>query len=477
MSRRPKPKHLPRARSAPVVERRAVVTVTGMSLEGDGLARTDAGEEVRVPFTLPGERVEVTLGRGGSARVERVLAPSPQRVAAPCPFFGPCGGCTWQHIGYAEQLRLKQRLVADLLAKALGAPVEVRPTLGIAGPDGAAPWGYRNKVHFVVGPDARSGTALGHYRRGTQDLLPVDRCPVHAPEGNRLAFAARDALARAPGRAAVRHVVVRTGEGSGQSQLTLVARDARFKGLREVTEALTSLERPPSGVHLNVNDRPQSSYVLGAETRKLHGRERLLEQLGDVRYLVSPQAFFQTSVRSAAVLVDAVLARVPADDSPVLDLFSGVGLFSLPLARRGHRVLAIEENAAAVQDGAFSRRFNELDEGRCRFVAEKAEVAVRRLRDEGRTFPTVLVDPPRDGCAPGLLELVLGGLRPARLIYVSCNPEALAADLVTARRLGWTITDVQPVDMFPHTAHVETLAVLAPGAGAHGRTGGGGRPR
>jgi 23S rRNA (uracil1939-C5)-methyltransferase len=465
--------------------------LTRVTLDGDAVGVAPDGAEVRVQGGIPGERVLVELATSGRgpARLVRVLEPSPQRVRPPCPHFGPCGGCAWQHLAYPEQLRLKQGLVADLLSRAVGQPVAVRPTLGIgtdaapASPgelDPTAPWGFRNKVHFVLGPAASGrGVTLGHYRRGTQTLLPITTCPVHAPEGNRLAFATRDALDRRgvpgtderhPAGGVVRHVLARTSEATGQTQLTLVARQDRFRGQREVQAALLGLERPPTGLHLNVHDRP-GPYILGPETRCLHGRERLLEEVAGAKFLISAPAFFQTSARAAARLVEAVLARIPADRTPVLDLFSGVGLFSIPLARRGHEVLAVEENAAAVRDGVASLRLNDLAAGACRFVAERAELAVRRLADQagGRAFPTVVVDPPRDGCPAGLLEAVFERLRPARLVYVSCNLEALAQDLGRAARLGWGADDVQPVDMFPHTPHVETVVVLSPRAA--------GRPR
>lgn len=459
-------------------ERTVELRLTHVTLDGEAVGRTADGVEVRVQGGIPGERVEVAPSRGAPARLVRVLEPSPHRVRPPCPHFGPCGGCAWQHIAYAEQLRLKQGLVADLLSRAVGQPVPVALTLGVGNdvPAGApgdldptAPWGFRNKVHFVLGPGPGGrGVTLGHYRRGTQTLLPITTCPVHAEAGNRLAFATRDVLDRRgvpgtderhPAGGVVRHVLARTSEATGQTQLTLVARQPRFRGQREVQEALLALDPPPTGLHLNVHDRP-GPYILGPDTRCLHGRERLLEEVGGAKFLISAPAFFQTSARSAARLVEAVLARIPADEAPVLDLFSGVGLFSIPLARRGHRVLAVEENAAAVRDGRASLRLNDLDEGACRFVAERAEAAVRRLTTEGRAFPTVVIDPPRDGCPAGLLEAVLDGLRPARLVYVSCNPEALAADLARAGRLGWGADDVQPVDMFPHTPHVETIALL-----------------
>lgn len=448
--------HERRPLPAAATPRAVEVTVERPTLDGDFVARAGDGATLRVFGAIPGERVVAVVEGRGPARVERIIDASPHRVQAPCKHFGACGGCAWQHIAYEEQLRLKQRLVADLLK------IDVRPTLGIPG----EPWGYRDKVHYTVGP----GPTLGHYRRGTQELLPIEACPVHAPEGERLTRAAGAALAKrkVPGtderaqRGIARHLLARVGEGTGQTQLTLVSREPRFKQLEGVKEDLLALERPPTGLHLNVHPEP-GPFILGPESRKLHGRERLLETVAGVEFLISPQAFFQTNVRSAGRLVEAALACVPEGPERVLDLFSGVGLFSLPLAKRGAQVLAVEENPHAVEDGALSRKKNGIPDAACRFVRERAEVAVRRLVDEGRTFSTLVVDPPRDGCPPGLLEAALTRLGARRLVYVSCNPEALAADLRRAERLGWRVAHVQPVDMFPHTPHVECLALVVPG--------------
>lgn len=459
------------------------------------------GPAVRVAGGLPGERVRLVQTGAGRGRLLSVVQPSPRRVVPTCPHAGVCGGCAWQHLAYPEQLAWKTARVAELLAKATGGPVKVLPTLASpggppdlggaappAGADPAAPWGVRNKVHFVAGSGARgtgaggpAGPTLGHYQRGTQGLVPIEVCPIHDPRGNRLAFAARDALARqrvpgvderelarggaGPKFGAVRHVLARTSPTTGQALLTLVTTSDRVKGLREAVADLVAREEAPDGVHLNVHDGPGPLILGHGEGRKLHGRERHLEEVAGVRYLVSSGAFFQTNVRAAALLVEAVLARIPADGRPVLDLFAGCGLFTLPLARRGHRVLGVEESPSAVADAAASRRASDLEGADVRVVRERAELVVRRLLSGEQRFDdarTVVIDPPRDGCAPGLLEDVLQGLRPARVVYVSCNPDALAADAARAARVGWRVVEAQPVDMFPQTPHIETVVLLEP---------------
>jgi 23S rRNA (uracil1939-C5)-methyltransferase len=175
-----------------------------------------------------------------------------------------------------------------------------------------------------------------------------------------------------------------------------------------------------------------------------------------VSFLTSPAAFFQTNVPAAEILVKLVLEAVPAATS-VLDLYAGAGLFALPLARRGNGVIAIEENRAAVDDGEASLRLNRIPSSRCTFVARSVEAGLR----SARTAEAAVLDPPRDGCSPEVVDELFGRLRPRLAVYVSCNPEALARDLARITTHGYRIVSMQPVDMFPHTAHVETVVVLA----------------
>jgi 23S rRNA (uracil1939-C5)-methyltransferase len=210
----------------------------------------------------------------------------------------------------------------------------------------------------------------------------------------------------------------------------------------------------PTGLHLNIHPR-QDGFIFGRETRCVSGPSRLREQVAGTSFLISPTAFFQTNVHAAEVLVKLVLDAVPAD-AQVLDLYAGGGLFALPLARRGHRVVAVETDRAAIADGDASARLNRIGSDRCRFIARPVESALASIRHAD----AVVLDPPREGCAQGVVEDILGRLRPHRAVYVSCNPEALARDLQVASSFPYRIDSVQPVDMFPHTAHVETVVTL-----------------
>jgi 23S rRNA (uracil1939-C5)-methyltransferase len=449
------------------------VNIETVDSSGDGLAR-DGGMAIHVPYTIPGERVRVRVGRRRArdawATVEEILTPSPHRITPLCSHFGPpdfCGGCSWQHIAYPEQLRLKTRLVGECLAATMRrrAP-DVRLT--IPGTRMEDPWGYRHKVHFVFANGARGGRlVMGHYSRGTRRVFDACECPVHDPRGNAFAFRLYDECA-ASGVAAVgperrdrrpgtlRSIALRAGANTPELMATLVVTDPRDKRLRNATRRALEAPDAPQSFHLNIHPR-QDAYIFGSETRHVRGPHHLRERVGGATFLVSPTAFFQTNVHAAEVLVRLVLEALPAGQ-PVLDLYAGVGLFALPLARRGDRVTAVEDNRAAAEDGMASLRLNGMHERSCRFLARRVEAALPSVQAHDAVH--AVLDPPREGCSPAVIDGLFGRVRPARVAYVSCNPEALARDLALIVRHGYRVEPLQPVDMFPHTAHVETVAVL-----------------
>ncbi len=450
------------------------VDIEELTAAGDGLAH--AGRlRIAVPFTIPGERVRVRLDPGRNGRVFPalldVLRASPHRVRTRCIHFGPdavpglgaCGGCTWQHIAYPEQLRLKTALVDRLVGAAVPGAPRARATLAATPLD--QPWGYRNKVHFVFGNlrfgGRRQDTTLvmGHYARGSRRVIPVRECPVHDERGNELAFRARDAFAAAGVNAAgtdggvLRSLVVRVGCHTPEIMATLVVSSDSDRRLRTATRRVLKDDAPTS-MHLNLHES-DDEFIFGERTRRLQGSERMRDQVAGTSFLMSPSAFFQTNVRAAEILVSLVVDAIP-EASRVVDLYAGSGLFAIPLALAGHEVLAVEENPLAVGDGEAALRLNAAARDRCRFAARRVEGALASLR----RADAVVLDPPREGCSSSVLGGVFQRLRPARVVLVSCNPEALATELTTIDRNGYRIRSLQPVDMFPHTAHIETVAIL-----------------
>jgi 23S rRNA (uracil1939-C5)-methyltransferase len=445
------------------------VEIETVAPTGDGLVH-HRGTRLYVPFTIPGEQVRVRIEYERAEEawgvVDTILKASPHRIQPRCPHFGPpdvCGGCSWQHIAYPEQLRLKSRLVRELVAaEARGRAPEVLPALPATSLED--PWGYRHKVHFVFANARKRGLIMGHYTRGTRRVFDACECPVHDPRGNAFAFRLHEQCAAAGVTAAnpdfrggtLRHVAMRAGANTAELMATLVVTDASDKRLRNATKRALEGPDAPRSFHLNLHPRPDA-YMFGDETRHVRGPRHLRERVADTTFLISPTAFFQTNVHAAEILVRLVLEALPPGN-PVLDLYAGVGLFAQPIARRGDRVTAIEENRAATEDGIASLRVNGIPPGACRFVARRVETALRSIQPSDAVH--AVLDPPREGCDPAVLDELFGRIRPVRVAYVSCNPEALARDLALVAAHGYRAGPLQPVDMFPHTAHVETVAVL-----------------
>ena len=312
--------------------------------------------------------------------------------------------------------------------------------------------GFRSKVAFVFGA-SRETLVMGHYAAGSQRIIPIEECPVHHERGNRIAFALRDRLARARiAHGILRHIVIRTtADGREASAMLVVTRND--KSLRKpVKGLLSSLERP-DGFFVNIHTKP-GPYMVGDETIKIDGRSHVKETVGGLAYLVSPTAFFQTNVGAAEVLVNLVVEAV-GESRRILDLYCGSGLLSLPLAQAGATVTGVEENRQAIADAESNVRLNRLPPGQVRFIASRVEDALARVAKDA--WDAVVLDPPRQGCPAAVLASVFEQIRPSRVVYVSCNPDALAKELPVILKGGYRVSRVQPVDMFPHTDHIETV--------------------
>ena len=225
------------------------------------------------------------------------------------------------------------------------------------------------------------------------------------------------------------------------------------KALRAPVRKFLGSAAKPDGFFVNIHAKP-GPYMVGEETIKIEGRSHVKEVVSGISYLVSPTAFFQTNVGAAAELVRIVAGEI-GDAKRVLDLYCGSGLFSLPLAKAGARVMAIEESRQAIADMESNLRINRLPAGAVRCLAARVEDALPLVSKE--RWDAVILDPPRQGCPPRVIGGVFERLRPPRVIYVSCNPEALAKELPSILKTGYEVSRVQPVDMFPHTDHIETV--------------------
>ena len=305
---------------------------------------------------------------------------------------------------------------------------------------------------FVFSPRGKD-FVMGHFAFGSQRVIPIEECPVHHERGNRIAFALRDHLARSAGGGPLRHVIIRVTQDGRQASAMLVVH-RNDKSLRTPVKKFLASPEKPDGFFINIHDQP-GPFMVGDETIKIEGRSHVKEVVNGVSYLVSPTAFFQTNVGAAAAIVAIVLEELGGART-VLDLYCGTGLFALQLAKAGASVTAVEENRQAIKDAEANARLNRIPQGQVRFIAgrvedELARMSVRPTRD------TVVLDPPRQGCPPRVLSAVFEHLRPAKAVYVSCNPDALAMELPVILKTGYRVARAQAVDMFPHTNHIETV--------------------
>jgi len=381
-----------------------------------------------------------------------------------CSHAGVCGGCSLLHLSYSEQLTSKEASIRRLFASFL--PDSVRqgelflPVWG----KGEEPARFRQKVAFVFGTDpSGGGLVMGHFRRGSNRVVGVQECPVHAERGNQVAFALYKHLAQAGIAAAgpaltglLRHVIVRTSADDREAVAMLVV-TRNDKTLRKPVRALLDANDRPDGFYINVNTDP-GPFMVGERTIHIDGRTHVREVVGGISYLISPAAFFQTNVRAAESLQRYVVKSVAGADR-VLDLYCGSGLFSLPLAASGVQVTGVEENRQAIGDADTNARLNRIPASRHRFIAARVEDRVRAMaRDR---WDAVILDPPRQGCDDAVLEAVFQDMAPPRVTYVSCNPDALAAELPGIVQCGYELDDFRAVDMFPHTDHIEVVAQLS----------------
>lgn len=435
--------------------------VTGLDEEAAGLAEVE-GVRVHVAGALADEDVDATVAHVSPHRPDAwallggVVRASSLRTPPVCPAYGACGGCTLEHMDYAAQVAWKKTRVAAALA---GAGVDVPVAACVPSP---RPLGYRNKSKLVYAVDERARPLLGAYAPRTHRVVDLGGCRVAEPPLDEVATVMRDLLAA--------HAVVPYDERLGEGQLryailrvnhlaqvlvTLVTSGAPFSDGEAIARALMAARAEVVGVVQNIN-RSRGNALYGDEERVLAGAAHLGEQVGPVELRLSSTAFFQVN-RDVAARIYADLAEAAAltGQERVVDAYAGVGGIALTLARGAAEVIGIEEHAGAVADAQAGAQRNHAT--RARFVVGDVAGVLGGLD----AADIVVLNPPRRGCAPAVLEAA-ARLRPRFVAYVSCAPDTLARDLGILARHGLRARSVTPYDMLPQTPHVEALAVITP---------------
>ncbi|MBI3998476.1 MAG: 23S rRNA (uracil(1939)-C(5))-methyltransferase RlmD [Armatimonadetes bacterium] len=437
------------------------VRVDRVAYGGRGVGRTD-GLVVFVSGAAPGDVVRARVARAkrsyAEAEAVAVLEASPERVVPRCPHFGPCGGCVWQHIAYPAQAQAKEAIVRESLAHLGGLEgARVHPIIAAADP-----WYYRNKMEFSFHPD---GT-LGLHRRGAwNEIVPIETCYLQSEETAALVRAVRE-FTRGHGLAPydprthagfLRSLVIREGRGTGDRLVGILTIPGPFPHTQAFVNTVRDVMPQVTGIVRGIVPGPSDGAPV-TRVEPLHGRSYLEESLAGLRFRVGLDTFFQTNTAQAARMVEHVVeCAQPLAGRSVVDLYCGVGAFTLALARAGARAVGVELMGAAVEAARANAGLNGLED--VAFAAGDVRIVLPALVAERGAPDVLMLDPPRAGAGARVMRKI-GRSGARRVIYVSCNPTTLAPDLKELLPFGYRLVDVQPFDLFPQTYHVEAVAAL-----------------
>lgn len=435
------------------------LVIDGYASDGAGVARLD-GMVVFVQGGIRGEACDVRLTHVGRSalwgRVEEVVNPSPARIFPRCLHYTKCGGCQFRHMNYAEELEAKRIRVEDALRRLGGAEIHVSAILGAEQVDR-----YRNKAQFPVA----KGPRIGFYRPRSHDVIDVDDCLLQGEAAARLRGAVKEWMAEYSIPAynertftgLVRHVYVRTNR-AGRSLCCLLVNGRGVPREVELVRALRRAEPNLAGIVLGVNEK-HNNVILGDSYRTLWGEDFLSDTLCGLTFRLSVPSFYQVNPAQTEVLYGKALEFAGLTGAEtVLDLYCGIGTISLVMARKAGMVWGAEVVPQAVDDAIANARRNHIENAR--FLCADAGEAARYLEGEGVRPDVVCVDPPRKGLAEDVVDTI-ADMGPERVVYVSCDPGTLGRDVKRFAGRGYTLKKAVAVDMFPRTAHVETVCLLS----------------
>lgn len=439
------------------------VAIRDLGVHGEGIGSVD-GFTIFVPGALPGETVtaEITLLKKSYAVGELLSIEweSPFRVVPKCPVYENCGGCQLSHLTYEGQLDMKYRRVKDVIERIAGESGDlVKPVL-----PAAHPFAYRNKMAVPAGLVKRKA-ALGCYRQGSHDIIPVSSCAIQKEENNRLLQFARRFIEKygisvydeKTRKGSLRHVIGRVGDDGKIMVVLVTASETLPEEKRWIEEIQKELPEAVSLWH-NIQPKPGNT-ILGAKIRHLWGRETLTASLCGLRFEVSPYSFFQVHKEQAEILYEKALEYADLKGGEtVIDAYCGTGTISLCLAKKAKRVIGIEIVKPAIEDAKKNAKKNHMEN--TEFYAADAGKFMPQLYRKGLVPDVIVMDPVRAGCSEEVLKAA-AGMNPKRIVYVSCNPATFARDAKILKSEGYEIKEIQPVDMFPQTMHVETIVLLS----------------
>ena len=440
------------------------LNIHAISSEGSGVARTEEGIAVFVPDSAVGDelivrilKVQKTYAFG---KVEEILTPSPDRITPTCGVGTQCGGCVYCHISYEAELKAKEQRVKDAIERIAKLDIPVKPIVSTGEVSR-----YRNKAMIPAGVDKDGNLKLGFYSRHSHRIVESEDCKLQP-----LCFLKATEILRSflisynisiynetTGKGLFRNLYLRLAEKTNKLLVTLVINGKELPYADKLIEALRDALPELTGVVLNTNCE-DTNVVLGKHSRTLFGEDFVKDILCDLEFKISPQSFYQVNRKGAELLYSkaAEYADLKGDEV-LLDLYCGTGTIGLSMAHKAKSLIGVEIVPKAIEDAKKNAKANGIENAR--FICADAAKAAETLKGEGLTPDVIIIDPPRKGCDKSLIKTI-SDFNPKRVVYVSCDPATLARDLAVFSEYGFEAQELTPVDMFPRTAHVESVAWL-----------------
>lgn len=441
------------------------IKIEDLSTDGSGIGKID-GYTLFVKDALIGDLAEVkvikTKKNYGFGRLMRIIESSPDRVEAPCPIARSCGGCQIQHLDYARQLQFKENKVRNLLSRV--GKIEdytMHPIIGME-----HPYYYRNKAQYPVGKNREGQIITGFYAGHSHTIIDSSHCYIQAPVNEQILTIVKQWMMdyhiqpyeESTHKGLVRHILTRVGFTTGEIMVCLIINGRKLPHGNALAAALQVIPGMTS-ITYNINTE-KTNVILGDKVVTVWGQDYITDYIGNVKYQISPLSFYQVNPVQTEKLYGAALAFAnPGPDDVIWDLYCGIGTISLFMAQKAKKVYGVEIVAQAIDDAKRNAAINGIENAEF-YVGKAEEVLPQAYEKEHIHADIIVVDPPRKGCDQSLLSCI-ADMQPKRIVYVSCDPATLARDLNYLEGREYKVQEVQCVDMFGHSVHVETVCLMS----------------
>lgn len=437
-----------------------ILEINDITREGSGVGKYN-DMVIFVPLTAVGDIVKVKILKVKKSfcygKAEEILTPSKDRILPDCEVFNKCGGCVYRHLDYSAECNLKENQVFEVM-KRIG-KTDVKPNKIISAENTTH---YRNKAQYPVSADGKAGFYAFHSHR----IIPCDDCLLQPPIFSPIIKAFEEWIRKfnisvydeTSHKGLLRHIYLRIAEKTEEIMVTAVINGDFLPNSNELIEKLKCVCGDLlKSVQININ-KSDTNVILGDKCKTLFGEDYITDILCGVKVRLSPLSFYQVNRAMAERLYEKAAEYAEPENKTLLDLYCGAGTIGLSMAKKAKKIIGVEIVAEAVEDAKFNAKANEIENAK--FICADAAEAAEQLAKSGISADVVIVDPPRKGCSQELIETISQKFSPEKVVYVSCDPATLARDVEIFSRLGYFLKEYTPVDLFPRTSHVETVALL-----------------